>query len=85
MTLGRAQPLSLVWRRDGLNLPNSDRSCHREPSETAGDGAWRGCCGRHGEEAAFAAFQLSPCRRKHNPPDQLVVPKLGSKRNSVEQ
>ena len=30
-------------------------------------------CGRHDEGSSVAAFQLSPCHRKHNLPDQLRV------------
>src|SRR6266849_11091620 len=30
-------------------------------------------CGRHDEGSSVAAFQLSPCHRKHNLPDQLHV------------
>ncbi|HEX9309336.1 MAG TPA: hypothetical protein VF887_00865 [Gemmatimonadaceae bacterium] len=30
-------------------------------------------CGRHDEGSSVAAFQLSPCHRKRNLPDQLRV------------
>jgi salicylate hydroxylase len=30
-------------------------------------------CGRHDKGSSVAAFQLSPCHRKHNLPDQLRV------------
>ena len=45
-----------------------------EPPGTAG--RWRLAlvgCGRHDEGSSVAAFQLSPCYRKHNLPDQLRV------------
>ncbi len=47
---------------------------HLEPPGTAG--RWRLAlvgCGRHDEGSSVAAFQLSPCYRKHNLPDQLRV------------
>src|SRR6266566_7472220 len=47
---------------------------HLEPPGTAG--RWRLAlvgCGRHDEGSSAATFQLSPCYRKHNLPDQLRV------------
>ena len=39
-------------------------------------------CGQHDERSRIAAFQLSPCHRKHNLADQLHV-RPGSDRNEI--
>ena len=69
-------------RRDACILPNSDRSW---PSRPGTAGRWRLAlvgCGRHDEGSSVAAFQLSPCHRKHNLPDQLRV-RPSSDRNEI--
>jgi hypothetical protein len=51
--------------------------------ETAG--RWRLAlvgCGKHDERSGVAAFQLSPCHRKHNLADQLRV-RPSSDRNGI--
>src|SRR6266446_5964259 len=67
-------------RRDACILPNSDRSW-----AMVNRAGWRLAlvgCGKHDERSGVAAFQLSPCHRKHNLPDQLRV-RPSSDRNGI--